>query len=115
MILNSPYISGSSTITGNLLVLGNITGSTNSAISASYANNATSASYALNATSASYALVATSASYTANADLLDGRDSLTFANIKNELKPFMKKGNDVLDKVYNEHLEIYKSLKNIKI
>jgi succinylarginine dihydrolase len=71
MILNSPYISGSSTITGNLLVLGNITGSTNSAISASYANNATSASYALNATTSSYAT---------NADLLDGRDSLTFAN-----------------------------------
>ena len=116
MILNSPYISGSSTITGNLNVLGTITGSTNSAISASYANNATSASYALNATSASFALVATSASYSnnstsasysnnstsasyalastsasyalvttsasyaANADLLDGRDSLTFAN-----------------------------------
>ena len=80
MILNSPYISGSSTITGNLNVLGTITGSINSAISASYANNSTSASYALNATSASYALVATSASYAANADLLDGRDSLTFAN-----------------------------------
>ena len=69
MILNSPYISGSSTITGNLNVLGTITGSINSAISASYANNSTSASYALNATSASYALVATSASFTANADL----------------------------------------------
>ena len=80
MILNSPYISGSSTITGDLNVLGSITGSINSAISASYANNATSASYALNATSASYALVATSASYTSNADLLDNRDSLTFAN-----------------------------------
>jgi hypothetical protein len=98
MILNSPYISGSSTITGNLNVLGTITGSTNSAISASYALNATSASYALNATSASFAtntttssfaLIATSASYSnnstsasyaANSDLLDGRDSTTFAN-----------------------------------
>ena len=98
MILNSPYISGSSTITGNLTVLGSISGSTNSAISASYALNATSASYALNATSASYALNtttssfalnatsasysnnSTSASYAVNSDLLDGRDSTTFAN-----------------------------------
>jgi hypothetical protein len=56
--------------------------------SASFALNATSASYALNATTASYALIATSASYSnnstsasyaANSDLLDGRDSLTFA------------------------------------
>ena len=37
--------------------------------------------------------------------------SLTFNNIKNELKPLIKKGEDVLDKVYNEHLEIYKKLK----
>ena len=48
--------------------------------SASFALIATSASYALAATSASYALVSTSASYAANSDLLDGRDSLTFAN-----------------------------------
>jgi len=61
----------------------------NNATSASYSNDATSASYALNATSASYALASTSASYSnnstsasyaANSDLLDGRDSLTFAN-----------------------------------
>jgi fibronectin-binding autotransporter adhesin len=98
MILNSPYISGSSTITGNLTVLGSISGSTNSAISSSYALNATSASYALNATSASFATNtttssfalnatsasysnnSTSASYAANSDLLDSRDSTTFAN-----------------------------------
>jgi hypothetical protein len=55
----------------------------NNATSASYSNDATSASYALNATSASQsnnANTATSASYAANSDLLDGRDSLTFAN-----------------------------------
>jgi hypothetical protein len=52
----------------------------NNATSASYALNTTTASYALAATSASYALVSTSASYAANSDLLDGRDSLTFAN-----------------------------------
>jgi hypothetical protein len=66
MILNSPYISGSSTITGNLTVLGTITGSTNSAISASYALNATSASYALNATSASFATNTTTSSFALN-------------------------------------------------
>jgi len=40
--------------------------------------------------------------------------SLTFNNIKNELKPFLKKGEEVLDKVYKEHLEIYRELKNKK-
>ena len=50
------------------------------ATSASYALNATTSSFALNATTSSFALVATSASYTSNADLLDNRDSLTFAN-----------------------------------
>jgi len=37
--------------------------------------------------------------------------SLTFKNIKDELKPFMKKGEDVLDKVYKEHLEVYNKIK----
>ena len=53
------------------------------AISSSYSFNATSASYANNATSAntaSYVLNAVSASYASNADLLDNRDSTTFAN-----------------------------------
>jgi hypothetical protein len=63
MILNSPYISGSSTITGNLNVLGSITGSTNSAISASYALNATSASYALNSTATLSSSYAATSSY----------------------------------------------------
>jgi adenylate cyclase class 2 len=40
--------------------------------------------------------------------------SLTFNNIKNELKPFIKKGVDVLDKVYKEHLEVYRELKSKK-
>jgi len=58
----------------------------NNSTSASYALVATSASYALNATSASYALTASfaanvpaTASYATNADLLDNKDSSTFA------------------------------------
>jgi len=50
------------------------------ATSASYAANTTTSSFALIATSASYSNNSTSASYAANSDLLDGRDSLTFAN-----------------------------------
>jgi len=74
-------LSGSLEITGSINATGGITGSfSGTATSASYALIATSASYAANATSASYALIATSASYAANADLLDGRDSTTFAN-----------------------------------
>jgi hypothetical protein len=65
-------LSGSLEITGSIYATGGITGS--------FSGTATSASYAANATSASYALIATSASYAANSDLLDGRDSLTFAN-----------------------------------
>jgi hypothetical protein len=70
-------VTGSVDITGSLTVVGPITGTVTTA---SYVLNAVSASYALNATTASYALVSTSASYAANSDLLDGRDSLTFAN-----------------------------------
>jgi len=74
-------LSGSLEITGSINATGGITGSfSGTATSASYALIATSASYAANATSASYALIATSASYATNSDLLDGRDSLTFAN-----------------------------------
>jgi len=65
MILNSPYISGSLIVTGNITACGGITIS-GSVASASYALNSTSASYALNATSASYASSATSASYAAS-------------------------------------------------
>jgi hypothetical protein len=83
MIIDSPIISGSYaasgslnqvgniTITGSLIVTGditgNITGSATNAVSASFAATATSASYAANATSASYAAAATSASYANNA------------------------------------------------
>jgi hypothetical protein len=70
-------VTGSVDITGSLTVVGPITGTVTTA---SYVLNAVSASYALNATTASYALVSTSASYAANSDLLDDRDSLTFAN-----------------------------------
>jgi hypothetical protein len=82
MIIDSPIISGSTaasgslnqvgniTITGSLIVTGditgNITGSATNAVSASFAATATSASYAANATSASYANNATSASYALN-------------------------------------------------
>ncbi len=51
MILNSPYITGSATITGNLNVNGTISGT-----------------------------ISGTSSYADNANLLDGRDSLTFAN-----------------------------------
>jgi hypothetical protein len=50
MIINSPFISGSTTITGNLNVSGSISGTISGSV-----NNAISASYAVNATSASYA------------------------------------------------------------
>ena len=70
-------VTGSVNITGSLIVTGSIIGTVTTA---SYVLNAVSASYALNATTSSYALVSTSASYAANSDLLDGRDSLTFAN-----------------------------------
>jgi hypothetical protein len=56
-------LSGSLEITGSINATGGITGS-----------------FSGTATSASYALIATSASYAVNSDLLDGRDSLTFAN-----------------------------------
>jgi hypothetical protein len=86
MIIDNPTISGSAlisgslTITGSLNVSGSISGLASNAVSASYALNATTASYALASTSASYSNNSTSASYAANSDLLDSRDSLTFAN-----------------------------------
>jgi hypothetical protein len=46
---------------------------------ASFVQNAQTASYVANAQSASYVLNAVSASYASNADLLDGKDSSTFA------------------------------------
>ena len=74
MIINSPFISGSTTITGNLTVSGSISGvisgSVDNAVSSSYALNATnavSASYALNANTASYAINSTTASFANNA------------------------------------------------
>jgi hypothetical protein len=86
MILNSPYVSGSLTVTGNevvtgsLTVLGGITGAiTGSATSASFAASATSASFALNATSASYALNSTSASFATRAITASYADALTVA------------------------------------
>jgi hypothetical protein len=74
MILNSPYITGSLTVTGNsvfdgsITVAGGISGS--SAVSASYALSASFASNAATATSASFAsnaAIATSASFASNA------------------------------------------------
>jgi hypothetical protein len=80
MILNSPYITGSITVTGNsvfegsITVLGGISGSSavsaSYALSASFAATATSASFASNtatATSASQAQNAVSASFASNA------------------------------------------------
>jgi hypothetical protein len=56
MIINSPFISGSTTITGNLTVSGSISGvisgSVDNAVSSSYALNATNATNATNAVSA---------------------------------------------------------------
>jgi hypothetical protein len=72
MILNSPYITGSITVTdnsvfsGSLTVLGGISGS--SAVSASYALSASFASNATSALFASNAANATSASQAANAN-----------------------------------------------
>jgi hypothetical protein len=95
MILNSPYITGSITVTdnsvfsGSITVLGGISGSSavsaSYAVSASFASNAataTSASFASNATtatSASQAQNAVSSSYSSNADLFDGKNSTEFA------------------------------------
>ena len=88
-------VTGSVNITGSLIVTGSIIGTVTTAsyvlnavsasyalvaTTSSYALVATSASYALNATTSSFALNATSASFATNSDLLDGRDSLTFAN-----------------------------------
>lgn len=78
MILNSPFITGSITVTnnivtsGSLTVLGTIngavTGSVDSASYAAYAAVANSASFASNATSSSFASTATSASQASNAN-----------------------------------------------
>lgn len=37
--------------------------------------------------------------------------SITFGGIKDELKPFIKKGEEFLDTIYKSHLEIYRGLK----
>jgi len=73
MLINSPYISGSQTTTGNAVISGSLTvlGAINGAVTGSV----NSASFA---TSASYASSSTSASYAANSDLLDGFDSTYF-------------------------------------
>jgi len=72
MILNSPTVSGSLTVTGNTIlsgsinVVGGLTGTASfatTAVSSSYSATATSSSYALASTSSSYALASTSASY----------------------------------------------------
>jgi len=66
-------ITGSSAISGSLIVTGDITGSlfgtssyASNGLSSSYAINATSASYSINATSASYANSSISSSYALN-------------------------------------------------
>jgi hypothetical protein len=72
MILNSPTVSGSLTVTGNTIlsgsinVVGGLTGTASfatTAVSSSYSATATSSSYALASTSSSYALASTSGSY----------------------------------------------------
>jgi len=72
MILNSPTVSGSLTVTGNTIlsgsinVVGGLTGTASfatTAVSSSYSATATSSSYALASTSSSYALASTSSSY----------------------------------------------------
>jgi hypothetical protein len=118
MIINSPYISGSQTTTGNAVITGSltvlggiigaITGSATSAsfavsasyasasTSASYAFNATSASYAFNSTSGSYALVATSASYASAStsasyafDATSASYTLTSSNVQGGLSTYV--------------------------
>ena len=108
MILNSPYISGSITVTGNsvfngsITVTGGISGSSavsaSYAVSSSFASNATSTSFATNALTASYAanvpltssfaisasqaqdaVSSSFAAIAANTDLLDGKNSTEFA------------------------------------
>jgi hypothetical protein len=71
LAFSASYNTGSFTGSFTGSVLGNLTGTSSFATSASYAFNATSASYAFDATTSSYAV---------NADLLDGRDSSTFAS-----------------------------------
>ena len=90
MILNSPTISGSLTVTGNttlsgsINVVGGLTGTSSfatTAISSSYSATATSSSYALASTSASYALASTSASYAlASTSASYGLNALTSSN-----------------------------------
>ena len=47
-------------------------------------------------------------------DINNDISSLTFANIETELKPYIKKNQDLLKDVSRQHLEIYKELKNKK-
>ena len=90
MILNSPTISGSLTVTGNttlsgsINVVGGLTGTSSfatTAISSSYSATSTSSSYALASTSASYALSSTSSSYAlASTSSSYGLNALTSSN-----------------------------------
>jgi hypothetical protein len=87
---NTQVLTGSVLVTGSLsvnnsnVILTNQTSSmsvlsSSYAVSSSQATNAITASYALNALSSSYSVNSTSASYSLNSDLLDGKDSTTFA------------------------------------
>ena len=87
---NTQILTGSVLVTGSLsvnnsnVILTNQTSSmsvlsSSYAVSSSQATNAVTASYALNALSSSYSVNSTSASYSLNSDLLDGKDSTTFA------------------------------------
>jgi len=50
--------------------------------------------------------------YDISQDIMDNTvSSLTFKNIKNELKPYMQKGDDILNEVYKSHLEVYNKIK----
>lgn len=70
-------VSGSSNISGNLVVTGSTT--SNLGFTGSLFGTASYATLSQNSLTASYILTAISASYASNADLFDGRDSTTFA------------------------------------
>jgi hypothetical protein len=75
MILNSPTISGSLTVTGNTVLSGSINVVGGLTGTASFATTAISSSYSATATSSSYALDSTSASFGLNA--LTSSNSMT--------------------------------------
>jgi len=70
-------VNGNANITGSLIITGSVI--TNTGFTGSLYGTASYATLAQNSLTASYIQTAVSATYAANADLLDGRDSTTFA------------------------------------